>query len=330
MRFPPAATSAHGPGRRTILRGLGGAAALGAGIPLLGACGGSASGSSDPNTVILGSGASDAVPKKAFADVYAEFTQRSGIKVKVNTKDHNTFQEQINSYLQGTPDDVFGWFAGYRMQFFAAKGLSTPIDGIWKKIGGNFPAAMHELSKGADGKYHFVPMYTYPWAAFYRKSVFQKYGYEVPATWSAFIALCKQMKKDGLVPIAFGDKDKWPAIGTFDQINVRINGYDFHMSQMRGEAAWTDARTRAVFDNWTEILPYHLTIIESLRAFDLVFVFNGGTVGTELLSILVTDNIIGESSRIGYSSAIAVVLLVISLAVIVPYLASTFRKERRS
>ncbi|WP_055494513.1 carbohydrate ABC transporter permease [Streptomyces sp. TP-A0356] len=73
-----------------------------------------------------------------------------------------------------------------------------------------------------------------------------------------------------------------------------------------------------------------VTIIESLRAFDLVFVFNGGAHGTELLSILVTNNIIGESSRIGYGSAIAVVLLLISLGVIIPYLVSTFRKERRS
>ncbi|MDX3799284.1 sugar ABC transporter permease [Streptomyces sp. AK04-3B] len=71
-----------------------------------------------------------------------------------------------------------------------------------------------------------------------------------------------------------------------------------------------------------------VTIIEALRAFDLVFVFNKGAQGTELLSILVTDNIIGESSRIGYGSAIAVVLLVISLVVIIPYLISTFRKER--
>lgn len=73
-----------------------------------------------------------------------------------------------------------------------------------------------------------------------------------------------------------------------------------------------------------------VTIIESLRAFDLVFVFNKGAQGTELLSILVTNNIIGESSRIGYGSAIAVVLLVISLAVIIPYLVATFRKERRA
>ncbi|MFJ4537521.1 carbohydrate ABC transporter permease [Streptomyces tibetensis] len=73
-----------------------------------------------------------------------------------------------------------------------------------------------------------------------------------------------------------------------------------------------------------------VTIIEALRAFDLVFVFNKGAQGTELLSILVTNNIIGESSRIGYGSAIAVVLLVISLAVIIPYLIATFRKERRA
>ena len=73
-----------------------------------------------------------------------------------------------------------------------------------------------------------------------------------------------------------------------------------------------------------------VTIIEALRAFDLVYVFNGGAEGTELLSILVTNNIIGESSRIGYGSAIAVVLLLISLIVIIPYLVSTFRKERRA
>jgi multiple sugar transport system substrate-binding protein len=177
--------------------------------------------------------------------------------VNVNTKDHNTFQEQINSYLQGTPDDVFTWFAGYRMQFFAGKGLATAIDDVWKTISGNFPSAMQDLSKGADGKYYFVPLYTYPWAIFYRKSVFKAHGYSVPTTWSQFLALCKQMKKDNLVPIAFGDKDQWPAMGTFDQINSRTNGYDFHMSLMQGKASWTDKRTRATFDNWAEILPYH-------------------------------------------------------------------------
>ncbi|WP_371671293.1 ABC transporter substrate-binding protein [Streptomyces sp. NBC_00289] len=252
----PSGLSRLAPSRRGLLRGIGGAAVLGAGIPLLSACGDSGS-ASDPKTVSLGSNSSDAVPKKAFAEIYAAFTKQSGIKVDVNTKDHNTFQEQINSYLQGTPDDVFTWFAGYRMQFFAAKKLATPIDDVWAKIGGNFPDAMKKLSKGEDGKYYFVPLYTYPWAVFYRKSVFEQHGYTVPTTWDQLVALSKQMKKDGLVPIAFGDKDAWPAMGTFDQINFRLNGYDFHKSLMAGEESWTDAKVKAVFDHWAELIPYH-------------------------------------------------------------------------
>ena len=66
-----------------------------------------------------------------------------------------------------------------------------------------------------------------------------------------------------------------------------------------------------------------ITIIESLRAFDIVYVINRGLNGLELLSVLVTNNIIGEASRIGFGSAIAVVLLVISLGPILVFLART-------
>lgn len=72
-----------------------------------------------------------------------------------------------------------------------------------------------------------------------------------------------------------------------------------------------------------------VTIIESLRAFDIVYVINGGKNGLELLSVLVTDNIIGEASRIGFGSAIGTILLIISLGVIIPYLFKTFRQEAR-
>ena len=47
-------------------------------------------------------------------------------------------------------------------------------------------------------------------------------------------------------------------------------------------------------------------MIESLRAFDIVCVINKGRNGLELLSALVTDNIVGEASRIGFGSALAV------------------------
>ena len=63
------------------------------------------------------------------------------------------------------------------------------------------------------------------------------------------------MKKDGLIPIAFADKDGWPAMGTFDILNLRINGYDFHVNLMAGKESWNSAKVKKVFDTWAELLP---------------------------------------------------------------------------
>lgn len=73
-----------------------------------------------------------------------------------------------------------------------------------------------------------------------------------------------------------------------------------------------------------------ITIIESLRAFDIVYVFNGGKNGLELISALVIQNLVGEGQVIGVGSALAVILLVVSLIPIVTYLSRTFSKEERS
>ncbi|ROP26609.1 carbohydrate ABC transporter permease [Pseudokineococcus lusitanus] len=78
----------------------------------------------------------------------------------------------------------------------------------------------------------------------------------------------------------------------------------------------------------TSVVVLVITVIEALRAFDLVYVLNRGRNGLELLSVLVTDNIIGEASRIGYGSAVATILLVVSLGVIVPYLVVVLRERR--
>jgi multiple sugar transport system permease protein len=70
-----------------------------------------------------------------------------------------------------------------------------------------------------------------------------------------------------------------------------------------------------------------VTVIESLRAFDIVYITNGGTNGLELLSALVTQNIVGQFSRIGFGSALGVVLLVIALGPIIFFLNNQFRNE---
>lgn len=71
-----------------------------------------------------------------------------------------------------------------------------------------------------------------------------------------------------------------------------------------------------------------VTVIESLRAFDLVWVINKGRNGLELISALVVSNIVGEGQRIGFGSALASIMLVISLVFIVIYLSAVLREDK--
>jgi ABC-type sugar transport system permease subunit len=71
-----------------------------------------------------------------------------------------------------------------------------------------------------------------------------------------------------------------------------------------------------------------ITTIEALRAFDIAYIINRGKNGLELLSTLITNNAISESNRLGFGSAIAVVLLLISLVPIVLFLTRMLRSER--
>ena len=66
-----------------------------------------------------------------------------------------------------------------------------------------------------------------------------------------------------------------------------------------------------------------ITTIEALRAFDIAYIINRGKNGLELLSTLITNNSISESNRLGFGSAIAVVLLGLAgSAVAQPYRAT--------
>jgi multiple sugar transport system substrate-binding protein len=206
----------------------------------------------------LGSNESDEVPKQAVANIVEYCNAQTGSTVAVNVNDHNTFQNTISSYLQGTPDDIVKWFAGNRNRFFAAQGLLEPVTDVWDdSIGDNLTDGLKAASTASDGNQYFVPVYNYPWVVMYRKSVFDEKGYAVPETIDDFKALGDQMQADGLVPLALGQQDGWPAMGTFDILNMRQNGYDFHIDLMEGRAQWSDERVRKVFEIWRDdVLPY--------------------------------------------------------------------------
>jgi multiple sugar transport system substrate-binding protein len=243
--------------RRTLFKGALAAAGVAA-LPSLAACSSSKSSGGEASDVVsFGSNAAVPEPKGAYQTLFADAKKSTGLNINVNWVDHNTFQNNITTYLQGNPQDLFNWFAGERSQFFAAQGLTSKVDDVWDKIGGSYTDAMKAQSKGQDGSYYFVPFDYYPWAVFYSKSLFAAKGYQEPKTWDDFIALATKMKSDKLIPIAFTDKDGWPAMGTFDYLNMRLNGFQFHIDLMRTGQGWNSPKVSAVFDQWKQLIPFY-------------------------------------------------------------------------
>ena len=266
--------------RRRVLAGMAGVAGLIAVPSLLAACssGGtpspsaassaaasaaaSASAAGSPaaslgGSLRIGSYHTDPGEPEGQKAVDAAFTQATGVTIKENIVDHSTFQNQISNYLGGTPDTAYTWFSGFRMKFFADKGYTVAVDDVWNSVKSNFSEGFAQAVVGNDGKVYGVPVDYYPWAVFYRKSLWSEKGYNVPKTWDDLKTLCTKMQSDGLTPIAFADQEGWPAMGTFDILNLRLNGYDFHVNLMAGKEKWTDSKVTDVFKKWTEILPYH-------------------------------------------------------------------------
>ncbi len=251
--------------RRNVLRGALGAGALLGAPALLAACGSdtpaatSSSGGAAAKAGDVKFGVNEAKGSgpanerlQAMADAY---TKKTGAKVSVNAVDHNTFQESISTYLQGTPDDVFTWFAGFRMAQFAENGVIADISSVWPIDG--LTEAFKKSSTAPDGKQYFVPVSYYPWAVFYRKSVFEKNGWTEPKSLDELTTLMKDMQAKKITPFAFAAKDAWAPMGTFDILNMRLNGYDFHIALCKGEKKWDSPEVKKVFETWKSLLPYH-------------------------------------------------------------------------
>ena len=70
-----------------------------------------------------------------------------------------------------------------------------------------------------------------------------------------------------------------------------------------------------------------ITVIESLRAFDLVYILYGTSTGWPILGMLVFQNIYGQSASM-LGAAYAVILLLLSITPIVFYLRTVFRDDQ--
>lgn len=205
--------------------------------------------------ITINSDHSDPVPKKAMEELIADFQKANpDVTVKWNNFDHEGYKSAIRNFLTADAPDVVAWYAGNRMEPFVKAGLFDDVTDVWTANGLDEQLKSSAPSMTIDGKKWGMPYTYYQWGIYYRKDIFAEQGITPPKTWAELLAASEKLKATGITPFTIGTKALWPTGGWFDYLNLRVNGYEFHMELTAGKVPYTDPRVKAVFEKWGELV----------------------------------------------------------------------------
>lgn len=178
-------------------------------------------------------------------------------------------EENITVDLQVVPDAEFGQLVQTKAAVGELPDLVTQNSTQLNVLGAeNFADLSNEewvsrLSRPEtvtyDGKVMAFPMKAYSFAGgvFYNKPVFEKLGVEIPTTWDEFLAVCEQIKGEGMVPIGRSDSEDWTT-QSFPGMGIPFSLFPDSEATIKkigtGEVAWTDLpEIEAVVEDLLEI-----------------------------------------------------------------------------
>jgi len=197
----------------------------------------------------------DAAPLAAMEAAIADFNAANpDTQVVLQNFDHEGYKTAIRNFLTADPPDLANWYAGNRMAPFVSSGQFLDVSDVWAENNLSDSLGSALASMTIDGKQWGIPYTYYQWGIYFNRDAYAQAGVEVPATWDEFIANCAKFKEAGIDCVTTGTKALWPAAGIFDYLNLRTNGYEFHMALANGEIPWTDDRVKATFAEWAKLV----------------------------------------------------------------------------
>ncbi len=197
---------------------------------------------------------SNPAPRSVMEGMVERFGEmHPDLDIELTVIDREAYKTQIRNFLTADAPDVANWYAGNRMAPYVDAGLFEDVSDLWE---GELSEQLAS-TKGAmtlNGKQWGVPYTYYQWGVYYRKDLYEQFGIEEPQDWEAFKAACQTLLDNDVKCFTIGTKFLWTAAGWFDYLNMRTNGYDFHMALTAGEVPWDDERVKATFANWRELI----------------------------------------------------------------------------
>lgn len=197
---------------------------------------------------------SNPAPRQTMEDMIARFQEMNpDLDIETTIIDREAYKTQIRNFLTANAPDVATWYAGNRMLPYVEPGLFEDVSDLWE---GELSSelASTKAAMTIDGKQWGVPYSYYQWGVYYRKDIYDELGLSEPKTWEELKSNCQAVLDSGRKCFTIGTKFLWTAAGWFDYLNMRQNGYEFHMDLTAGKVPWTDQRVRDTFARWRELI----------------------------------------------------------------------------
>ena len=189
--------------------------------------------------------------------IFDRFRNKTDITVFDDSVGYGRFTDDIYVRAQtGNLPDVFSYSAGAPTLRAVDEGILQPIDAIWGNYGLDeavIPSIANGASTYRENKY-LLPFRFHYVGMFFNSRVLDEAAITAPATWEELLDLCGSLRSQGIVPIALGSKNGWPAEFWFDYLLLRTAGPEYRARLMMGTASYVDAQVVRVMGLWKQLI----------------------------------------------------------------------------
>jgi raffinose/stachyose/melibiose transport system substrate-binding protein len=138
---------------------------------------------------------------------------------------------------------------------YARVGALAPLDSYYEQYGWEGINDFYRGRNSFEGAIYGVPMEQDLMGVYYNPALFEENGIAVPTTYAEFQAAVEAFKAKGITPIAFGNRDRWPATNTLSLLLGLTAGKEVEEGVLFGDTPWSNEQFKQAaetFQSWAE------------------------------------------------------------------------------
>ncbi len=187
---------------------------------------------------------------KAFQKVVESFTDKTGIKVQVESVGRDLPAILVTRFEAGNPPDVAAMPNPGQMKEFASRGGLVPLEGFVDLS--QFPKAFVDLASVGEHVYGIFISADLKSLVWYNPDALYAQGLAPATSWDELMYITNTLAAQGKVPwsvgLESGSASGWPGTDWIEDIMLRTAGPEVYDAWVAHKIPWTDPRVKRAFE----------------------------------------------------------------------------------